>query len=130
MANIDLKPAAIAAGLVVIAGAFLYSAKRKRACTELPGIWSEDGPLHLTREAQDEVMELARYKIREYMLTSGEYTLSDVQMYVADSMRDCAWEKLNTDEQKQVWAGIKHIVNEVNQRAKQNPDGFLQSFSE
>jgi len=130
MPNTDIKPAAVAVGVVVVAGVILYSMKKKRSCTELPGIWSKDGPLHLTREAQDEAMELARYKIREYMLTSGEYTLSDVQMYVADSLRDCAWEKLKTDEQKQVWAGVKHIVNEVNQRAKQDPDGFLQSFAE
>lgn len=128
MAKEDLKPAAIAAGLVVIGGIALFASRKKRRCEKLPDIWAEEGPLHLTEWAQDEAFESARYKIREYILAGEIYKLSDVQMYVADQLRDCAWEKLETDEQKQVWEGIRQIVNEVNQRAKQDPDGFLQSF--
>ncbi len=82
----------------------------------------------MTREAQDEATELARYKIREYILAGQIYKLSDVQMYVADELRDCSWENLETAEQKEVWGGIREIVNEVNQRAEQDPDDFLTSF--
>ncbi len=128
MAKKDLRPAALAAGLVVIGGITLYSMRKKKRCTQLPDIWDEDGPLHLTQEAQDRAFEYARYKMREYILAGEVYKLSDVQMHVADSLRDCKWEKLKTDHQKDVWNGIRDIVNEVNQRVKQDHDGFLKSF--
>lgn len=122
-----IQPAVLAAGLVVVGGMVLFSMRKKNRCEKLPDIYAEEGPLHLTPDAQDSAFEAARYKLREYMLSGDEYTLSDVNLYVADELRDCAWEKLETDEQKAVWAGIAQIVNEVNQRAK-NPDEFLKSF--
>lgn len=129
MAKQDLRPAALVAGAVVLGGIVFFSVQKKRGCSNLPNIWAKEGPLHLTQEAQDEAFELARYKLREYMLDEkAEYKLSDIQMYVADSLRDCSWEKLETQHQKDVWRGIGQIVNEVNQRAEQDPDGFLKSF--
>ncbi len=128
MAKQNLRPAALATGIVVVGGIVLYSMRKKSRCQKLPDIWTEEGPLHMSREAQDDALELARYKIREYVLAGEIYKLSDVQMHVADELRDCAWEKLESDEQKQVWSGIGQIVNEVNQRAKQDPDGFLKGF--
>lgn len=128
MADSDLKPGTIAAGILVIGAVYMFSTRSKRRCTKLPDIHHEDGPLHMTREAQDEAVDLARYKIREYILAGEIYKLSDVQMYVADELRDCSWEQLETGEQKEVWAGIREIINEVNQRAEQNPDEFLTSF--
>ena len=127
-AKADFTPAVLLAGALVVGGVILYSARKKSRCTKLPEIWEEDGPLHLTRETVDEALDLARYKIREYIMAGKIYKLSDVQMYVADQLRDCSWENLETDEQKQAWAGIREIVNEVNQRAKENPDEFLGSF--
>ena len=129
MANGDLKPGAIVAGLLVVGGVLALSSRRKKRCTKLPDIYSEDGPIHLTREAQDKALDLARYKLREYIVAGHIYKLSDVHMYVADELRDCSWENLETEEQKQTWKGIGQIVNEVNQRASQHPDEFLQSFS-
>ena len=128
MANKDIQPAVLAAGLVVVGGIVLFSMRKKSRCEKLPDIYAEEGPLHLTEDSQDRAFESARYKIREYILAGEIYKLSDVQLYVADELRDCAWEKLETDEQKAVWSGISQIVNEVNQRAKQDPDGFLKSF--
>ena len=128
MAKKDLQPAVLAAGLVVVGGIVLYSMRKKSRCEKLPDIYAEEGPLHLTEDSQDRAFEAARYKLREYMLSGKEYKLSDVQLYVADELRDCAWEKLKTDEQKAVWTGIGQIVNEVNQRARDDADGFLKSF--
>lgn len=128
MPNTDLKPGAIAAGLLVAGAVLVFSSRNKRRCTKLPDIHHEAGPLHMTRESQDEALELARYKVREYILAGEIYKLSDVEMYVADELRDCSWENLETTEQKEVWAGIRQIVNEVNQRAEQDPDEFLMSF--
>ena len=131
MASNNDKEALVAiVGLAVVGGIFLLSSRAKEKCTELPDIWAPSGPLHMTREAQDSAYEAARYKLREYILAGTGYTLSDVKLYVADSIRDCEWEKLDTDRQKDVWNGISSIVNEVNQRAKDDPDEFLKSFSE
>jgi len=126
--NTDLKPAAVAAGILVVGGVIAFSMRKKNRCAKLPDIHEKSGPLHLTSETVDEATELARYKLREYVLAGETYKLSDVQMHVADELRDCSWENLKTDEQKEVWAGIGKIVNDVNQRAKQDPDGFLKSF--
>lgn len=128
MADKNIQPAVLAVGLVVVGGIVLFSMRKRNRCEKLPDIWAEEGPLHLTPEAQDDAFEMARYKIREYILAGEIYKLSDVQMYVADELRDCAWEKPNTDEQKQVWSGLGQIVTQVNARAKQDPDGFLKSF--
>ncbi len=126
----DMKPAAIFAGVAVLGGLLFYSSRKKKRCTDLPEIWSEGGPLHLTKSAQDEAYDSARYKIREYMLSNEQYTLADVTMAVADELRDCAWEDLESDKQKQAWSGIKSIVGEVNRRAKADPDAFRASFNE
>ena len=127
-AKTDFKPAVMLAGVLVVGGVIAFSVRKKRRCTKLPEIWEDEGPLHLTRETVDEAIELARHKIREYVLAGKIYKLSDVQMYVADGLRDCSWENLKTDEQKQAWAGIREVVNDVNQRAKQDPDEFLSTF--
>lgn len=124
----DIQPAVLAAGLIVVGGIFVYSHRKKRRCEKLPDIYSEDGPLHMTQEAQDKAFESARYKLREYMLSGKEYKLSDIELSVADQLRDCAWETLESDEQKAVWEGISSIVNEVNEVAKVDPEGFLKSF--
>jgi len=123
-----VQPAVLAAGLVVVGGIVLFSMRKKSRCEKLPDIYAEEGPLHLTQESQDRAYEAAQYKLREYMLAGESYKFDDVVLYVADELRDCAWEKLKTDEQKAVWSGIKHIVNEVNQRAKADQDEFLKSF--
>lgn len=124
----DIRPAALVAGALVVGGLIALSARKKRRCTELPDIWAEEGPLHLTLDSQDEAYELARYKIREYMLAGEAPKLDEVQTHVAAGLRDCAWDKLETDKQEEVWEGIGQIVADVNARAKKDPDEFLQSF--
>lgn len=129
MANkTDLRPAALAAGLVVIGGIILFSKKKKAACLELPEIWSEDGPMHMTQESQDEAFDLTRYKIREYVVSTKPYTRSDIVMAVADGLRECKWESLETDQQKEVWAGIEQIVKTEIQAYNQDPDAWMASF--
>ena len=128
MAKKDLRPAALAAGIVVVGGVILYSMRKKKFCTELPDIWTEEGPLHLTADAQEEAFELARGKLLEYMISSSDYKLSDIYMYVADSLRDCAWEDPESKQQKEALGGIKTIVNQVNAEAKQDPDEFRKRY--
>lgn len=128
MADKDLRPAALAVGIIVVGGVILYSMKKKKYCTELPGIWTEEGPLHLTEEARDEAFELARSKLLDYMISASDYKLSDIYMYVADSLRDCAWEDLESEQQRQAFGGIKTIVNQVNEEAKQDPDEFRKRY--
>jgi len=127
----DLQPAAIAAGAIVVGGLLFMAHKKRKKCRELPGIWSEEGPLHLTPEAQEEAEEIARQKIKAYIMASDEppVTLNDIVMSVADELRDCAWEDLETEHQKQVWHGIKSIVEHVNEEARQDRSAFLRSFS-
>lgn len=127
MAADKVQPVVLAAGLLVVGGLVAYSMRKKSRCEKLPDIYAPEGPLHLTPDAQDLAYEAARYKLREHLLAGEPRKFDEVVLYVADELRDCAWEKLKTDEQKAVWAGIKHIVNEVNQRAA-NPDEFLGSF--
>lgn len=124
----DIQPAVLFAGLVVVGGIIIYSQRKRHRCEKLPDIYSKDGPLHLTQEAQDKAFEYARYKLREYILSGKEYRISDIELSVADQLRDCAWEKLESDEQKASWGGISSIVNEVNQMAKADPEEFLKSF--
>lgn len=128
MGKQDLKPAAIAAGLAVVGGIIFFSSKKNHSCKKLPDIWSEEGPLHLTQEAQEDAFKLARYKIREYVLSNENYITSDIVMSVADGLRECKWEKLETDQQKQAWSGIEQIVKSEIQNYKQNPDNWLASF--
>jgi hypothetical protein len=128
MSKTDLRPAALAAGIVVIGGIVLFSRKKKKACLELPDIWSEEGPMHMTQSSQDQTIELARYKIREHVLAVEKYTLSDIVMAVADGLRECKWENLETDQQKQVWSGIENIVKREIQAYNQDPDAWMASF--
>jgi len=127
MANKDLKPAAFAAGIAVVGTIAIFSMRKKKGCRELPNIWDEEGPLHMTQSAQDDAFELTRYKIREYVLSNEDYTLSDIVMSVADGIKECKWEKLETDEQKEVWSGIEQIVKSEIQAYKQNPDAWMAS---
>jgi len=122
----DLQPAAIAAGAIVVGGLLFLGHKKRKRCRQLPGIWEEDGPLHLTPEAQDEAHELAKYKIREYLLSSGNAPtdIEEVVSYVANNMRDCAWDDRETEHQKQVWHGIQLIVEELWEEA-QDREAFL-----
>jgi hypothetical protein len=126
--NLDLRPAAFLAGMAVVGGVLIFSSRKRSACRKLPDIWSEEGPMHLTPSAQDDAFELARYKIREYVLSNAEYKTSDIVMSVADGLRECKWESLETDQQKQVWAGIEQIVKSEIQSYRQNPDSWLASF--
>lgn len=130
MSKTDMKPAALAAGIFVIGGIMLFSSKKKKACQELPGIWSEEGPIHMTQESQNEAFELTKYKIREYVLSAEEYTRADIVMSVADGMRECEWEKLKTDQQKEVWSGLEQIVKSEIQAYNQNPDAWMASLSD
>lgn len=124
----DLQPAAIAAGVVAVAGVILFARKERKKCKELPGIWDEDGPLHLTEEAQEDAFDLSRSKFREYILQGEEVeSLNDISMHVADSLRDCNWEELETKQQLQAWEGIKSIVKQVNEETK-DTEAFLRSF--
>lgn len=124
----DLRPAAIAAGAVVVTGLLLMARKERKKCEKLPGIWDEDGPLHLTEEAQEDAFDLARSKFREYILQGESIeSLNDISMHVADSLRDCNWEELETKQQLQAWDGIKSIVNQVNEEAR-DQEAFLRSF--
>jgi len=125
MANRDLKPAAWAAGIVVVGGIFFFASKKKKSCQELPDIWSDEGPLHMTQDAQDETFELAKYKIREYALSQKGYTLGDIVMSVADGLRECKWEDLETDQQKAVWSGIEQIVKSEINSYEQDPDAWM-----
>jgi len=127
MANEDINPAVLAAGILVVGGIVFFASKKKRSCRELPDIWSEEGPLHMTQPAQDETFELAKYKIREYALSRKGYTLSDIVMSVADGLRECKWEDLKTDQQKDVWKGIEQIVKSEIQSYEQDPDAWMAS---
>lgn len=128
MANKGLKPAAIAAGLAVLGGIVFFSSRKRTSCRKLPGIWSSEGPMHLTQEAQDDAFELARYKIREYVLSEEDYKTSDIVLAVADGLRECKWENLETEQQEDVWSGLEQIVKSEIQLYKQDPDGWLASF--
>ncbi|MHC4433930.1 MAG: hypothetical protein ACYTBS_18980 [Planctomycetota bacterium] len=79
----------------------------------------------MTQEAQDEAFRLAKYKIREYVLSNADYKISDIVMSVADGLRECKWESLETDHQKQVWAGVEQIVKSEIQAYKQDPNGWM-----
>jgi len=127
MANEDINPAVLAAGILVVGGIYYFSTKKKKSCRELPDIWAEEGPLHMTQSAQDETFELAKYKIREYALSRKGYTLSDIVMSVADGLRECKWEDLKTDQQKDVWKGIEQIVKSEIQSYEQDPDAWMAS---
>lgn len=129
MARDDLKPAAWAAGILVVGGIVFFASKKKKSCRELPDIWSKEGPLHMTQSAQDETFELAKYKIREHVLSRKGYTLSDIVMAVADGLRECKWEDLETDQQKDVWRGIEQIVKSEIQAYDQDPDAWMASVS-
>lgn len=127
MARDDLNPAALVAGIFVVGGIVFFASKKKRSCRGLPDIWSEEGPLHMTQSAQDETFELTKYKIREYALSRKGYTLSDIVMAVADGLRECKWEDLETDQQKDVWQGVEQIVKSEIQSYEQDPDAWMAS---
>jgi len=124
----DMRPAALLAGAAVLGGVLLVTSRKKAACRDLPDIWSEEGPLHLTSKAQEDSFEMARFKIREYVLSHSNYRTSDIVMSVADGLRECKWETLESDQQKQVWAGIEQIVKSEIQSYKNDPDAWLASF--
>ena len=125
----NLQPIAIAAGVLVAGDILMYSMKRKARCTKLTNIYSEDSALKISEEYQKIAFESAKNKLRELMSAGDmDYTIEDIQLYVANQLRECDWKSLKTDEQKSVWNGIKKIVSEVNDLAKADPDKFLSSF--
>jgi len=124
MSKTDMRPAVLIAGAVVIGGVALFATKKRNSCRKLPDIWSEEGPLHLTPDAQDDAIRLAKYKIREHVLSREPYTLADIVMSVADGLRECKWEDLETEQQRQAWAGIEQIVKSEIKAYEQNPDAW------
>lgn len=128
MANDDLRPAAVAAGVLVVGGVFLFARNKKRSCTHLPGIWDERSKLHLTKDAQDEAIRLAKYSIREHVLSKEGYTLKDIVETVACGLRECDWTELNTDQQKQAWEGVEQIVKSEINSYNSDPDLWMAGF--
>jgi len=114
----EIRPLAIAAGVAVALGIVYIATRKKNKCKELTGIWAEDD-LHLTEEAQNEAFHLARRKLANQLMASGEYTLFDTQDYVANHLIECDWEARESDKQKQVWSAIGKIVARVAEEAKQ-----------
>lgn len=114
----EFRTPAIVAGVAVTAGIIYFAFRKKNRCKELPDIWDE-GDLHLTQEAQEQIFDLSRRKLASQIIASGEYTLYETQEWVANQLVECDWEEKKTDKQKQVWTAIGKIVARVAEEAKQ-----------
>jgi hypothetical protein len=125
----EIKPTALLAGLAVLGGVMLFASKKKKQCTELPGIYDEESPLHITEEYHAQAYQAAKMRIRDNLLTKqGPSSLTDTKLHVAKQLRQCDWEKLTTFQQKAVWNAISVIVEEVNALAIADPEAFQLSF--
>ena len=127
MARIKIRPEVLGAGAAVIGGVLFFSMRKTRRCKRLPNIWTEEGPIHLTNDAQDEVFDLTEHKIREYVLADEEFTVDDIVMAVANELKGCNWDNRKTVQQREVWDSIRLIVRkeiEISPRSPVAPPRF------
>ncbi len=119
-----VRPIALAAGAIVGIGLIYFMVKKGQKCTEFPGIWTDDNPLHLTIEVQNKAFESARERVRAAMTAGTGLETSTIALAVANEIQECDWAKRKTAKARQVWDGISKVVSRVYEEAKANPEDF------
>jgi len=126
-----LSTGAIAAGAAVAIGIVYFATKSKSKCSRLPGIWKEEGPLHLTEDALSDADDYVRRRMREYIISGAGINRADLQLEVAHHLEDCKhWgnqEKMS-DKQKQVWEALGDLISRIKSEADFDTERFLSSI--
>lgn len=120
----DIKPTAVAVGVLAGLGIVYFAVKSHRKCTVFPEVWTDSNDLHLTEDAQTRALEEARNQVRAVLLADGAFDVADIQLKVAKKVSDCDWSERKTDKAKQVWEGIGGVVSHIIAEAKANPEKF------
>ncbi len=113
-----IKPTAIIAGAAA-AGLLLYIARgRYQKCTEFPGIWSKEGPIHLTTSANIEAREFMQMKILDAQTANIEITPRQLQLQAADYLSpDCDWSELDTIKAQQIFSSLGTFAHSIYQES-------------
>jgi len=120
----NIRPTAVAVGVLAGLGIAYMAVKSHRKCTVFPEVWTDTNDLHMTEAAQTRALEEARNQVRAVLLADGAFDVADIQLKVAKKVSDCDWSERKTDKSKQVWEGIGGIVSHIINDAKANPEKF------
>lgn len=128
----DDRNAMIALGIATGVGMLAFFTGRRivRTCTDLPDVWSEEKPLHLTVQAQKKALDFIRRKYRDYMISGpleDNYSTDAMHLEVANYIQKCNWKSLPSLKAREVWDGLRMLVKSVEKEAESNPEAFLAS---
>lgn len=118
------RPVALAAGAIVGIGLIYFMVKKGQRCTEFPGIWTDDNPLHLTIDVQNKAFESARERVRAARTAGTGLEVATISLAVANEIQECDWAKRTTEKARQVWDGINKVVLRVYEEASEKGDEF------
>lgn len=117
MAGSAIRPEALAAGLAIAVGAYIWYQKVESHCEDFTDLWTEDGPIHIKNGPKEEAFESAMLKLRSVDAANAEkdYDRTKLAYYVAyDVAPKCDWEEIakgDNEKGKQVWAGFLAIAD-------------------
>ena len=117
MAGSAIRPEALAAGLAVAAGMYIWFSKVESYCVDFDELWKEDGPIHIRHHPQEQAFQEAQLKLRSVDAANvmGDYSKLDLAHHIANEVAPkCDWEEISLGENergKQVWDGFVSIAN-------------------
>lgn len=128
-----IRPEAIAAGVAVTLGIAWLATRKKSKCKNLPGIYNEKGPLHISQPSYDEADRYIRLRIRDHITANAPLNAADIQVEAANELEECDnWGDSTkmSDNQKAVWKTIKFIYDRAHSAAEADSEKFLKDLAE
>lgn len=110
-----IRPEALAAGLVVAVGLYIWYQKVEGYCVDFEELWKEEGPIHIKQGVQEEAFQEAGLKLRSVDAAGakGKYSKEELAFHVAYQIAPkCDWVSISQGEGgrgKQVWDGFQQI---------------------
>ena len=105
-----VRPGAIAAGIATFMLIRMFTKQREDKCTEMTGLWSEVGPIHIVHGVQDEAFKVAFERMRSLEAGGETYTVTNLQYWLATHFRpECDWNRPKTPKAQQVLDGFRMI---------------------
>ncbi len=108
-----IRPLAVAAGVGIIGLVVYLSYRKHEECTEFPEIYSANGPIHLTPDADIEVREFIALKLDDADVSGVEISSLELTRQAAEYIADCDWAERATIKAQQIWGSIGIIANSM-----------------
>jgi hypothetical protein len=112
MPNQNIRPEALAAGVMTLLGAAILYRRSENVCKKFSEIWKEEGPIHLKQSIQNKAFTRAAEKIRSSDAANETLTRFQLQKYLADHFAPrCDWDSRESDRAKKIWTSFGDIAD-------------------